>query len=932
MNLLLKAIDPLSPAPDIASQIPTTAVRNPTRRSSASSDSAVAWIARGLLITSVVSTIWYFGGVDPAPKVAAGFLLLAALVLTIVRCLAFPSPGTKAPVLALTLVSSWIGWAFIQTLTLNANLLAIVSPGVSQTTARFRDSAISLSNAASISLVPEMTTYTLAWQAMVGLAFLLSAVLFDSKRSRLYLLIVVAANAVLLACWGIIQRSTGTSDLLPGVANPISGSNPFGSFIYKNSGGAAMLLGIAAIAGLMTLRIGLLLDRMQSRRSRSSRSKIAIKTSNSDEHYDLEGGWFQGLVSRKKLDLALSVLTDPLVILIGFGLALAFAGIASALSRGAWIGLAAGAAIFTAGFLAKTRAFGSAIVLVAITLVSAMLLVVLFENNQKVMVRVEMLDGEVLRRDDRWNHWPAAVQSLVTYFPTGAGLGTYGFASLPFQENTTDGWYKQAHNQYLETAVESGLPGILLAIGVLLLFAIWIGRLLLSKDSTEQLAWGALVCIAAVGTAVQAVGDFVITTPANTLTFAVLMGAAAGLIYGPSASRRSTKQSPLITPVANRISWKTYAAKPIVWCLVAIPIGILSQRALAQELVVDNLLAQTELPAESEAPTAESCRENLTTLEQLSPTRNRDFRIQRRMGGWNEMLYRAITMQSILAETKKPATLQLWNATHLQTIFATMMAIPEPQREAARTTYMGSEPAKAALQSASICYRRSLSANPLLPQSQLKLAEMSPLMGNDYSKHLASARRLSAVSSQLLFSVGLLANYAGEIAIMNEAWSRSLEIDPRRMPVITELALKRETDAQVVIELYPERSSLLISASRRSDLPLSATARATALDRAASALESDENKEQLLPAERLQLKATIAEMASNWSEAAGIYAELIRLVPRDAGIRFRYSNTLLQLGDTKNAWTQANTGATLSPGDPQAECLFQEIDRLKKRK
>ncbi len=939
MHLLLKAPISLQESPVLVAPNPSTSTRRKSRPSQASSDSAVAWVARSLLMASVVCTIWWFGGVDPAPKVATGLLISAALVLTVVRCLAFPSATARTPVLAMTLVVCWLAWAFFQTITLYPWLISAISPGVAQTTARFRDAAPSLNAAASFSLVPQLTTATLAWQSMVGLAFLLSAVLFDSKRARLALLVVVAANAVLLACWGIIQRSTGTSDLLPGVPNPVFGSNPFGSFIYKNSGGAAMLLGIAAIASLLTLRIGLLLDRMQSRRRRSTRSRNSSSSSSSsgsktssDDHYDVDSGWMQGFLSRKKLDRALSILTDPLVILTGFGLSLAFTGIASALSRGAWIGLAAGGAIFVAGFLAKTRAVGSAVALVAITLVSAMLLVVLFENNQKVMVRVEMLDGEVLRTDDRWNHWPAALQSLATYFPTGAGLGTYGFASLPFQENSYEGWYKQAHNQYLETAVESGLPGLLVAIAMLGLFATWISRLLLSKDDPERFAWGALVCVAAVGTAVQAVGDFVITTPANMLAFAVLMGAAAGLLTSRSDSRKSTLNTPSALASPKLKTWNAYAAQPIVWCLVAIPVAILSQSVLAQDLVVHNLLAQTEMPSESDAPTAESCRENLSTLEQTSATIRRDARIQRRMGGWNELLFRAITLQSIVAETKKPATLETWSATRLQTIFAILLALPESQRDQARETYLGSEQATAALQSANDHYHTSLSANPMLTQSQLKMAELAPLMGDEYRTHLESARKLAGVSSQWLFSVGLLANYASEIAIMNEAWSRSLEIDPRRMPLITELALKRETEAQVVKDLYPERSSLLISASRRSDLPLSASARTAALDRASVALDDSDNAEQLLPAERLQLKATIAELDAKWTEAARIYEELVRLAPGQASIRFRYANILLQLGDTKNAWTQTNTAATLSPADPQAERLFQEIDRLNKRR
>lgn len=934
MNLLLKAILPLSTAPAKANRDRSSHPRSHARLGRLSNDTAVAWIARILVVASVLCTVWWFGGVDPAPKVVAGVLLLGALALTVVRVIAFPPQPSNAPWLALSVIAAWLGWAYVQTWSLPAGILSFIAPGVAATTARFRDSSELLSSAASISLVPELTFRTLAWQVMVGVAFLLSALLFDSKRSRLALLIVVASNAVILACWGIIQRSTGTTNLLPGITNPISGSNPFGSFIYKNSGGAAMVLGIAAIACLMTQRIGLLLSRMQTRKSSGHR----IRSSGiSDEHYDDHASLIELFFSRKKIDLALSTLTDPLVILIGFGLALAFAGIASALSRGACIGVAAGGAIFVAGFLAKTRAIGSAIALVSITLVSAMLLVVLFENNQKVMVRVEMLDGEVIRNDDRWNHWPAAIQSLQTYFPTGAGLGTYGFASLPFQENSYDGWYKQAHNQYLETAVESGLPGIVLALSILVLFATWIVRLLLSQSSPERFAWGALVCIAAVGTAVQAVGDFVITTPANALTFAVLMGAAASLaprrFGGPQPNSQLSQPNTQLSQPSTQPAKPNAISHPLTWCIFALPIALLSQRILAREMVVDRLLAKTELPDDSGAPTADSCRENLNVFAQLSHPMSEDSRIQRRMGAWNELLYRAITLQSIIAETGRPATVELWNATQLSTIFGMLMAIPDGQsRNEARETYMGSDAARAALQSANRHYIQSIAANPLLTQVQLIKVAMAPLLGEAYLKRLESARRLSGVSSELLFSVGVLANFAGDVQIMNEAWSRSLQIDSRRLPVITELALTRESEEHVIRDLYPDRSTVLISASRRSDLPLSTEARAAALERASSALDSDENTEQLTQVERIQLRASIAEMESKWSRAAELYAELVRLIPREAGIRFRYARLLLQLGDTKNAWTQVNTGATLSPADPQSIGLFQQIDQVRKTK
>ncbi|MCA9134855.1 MAG: hypothetical protein KDA45_16920, partial [Planctomycetales bacterium] len=99
------------------------------------------------------------------------------------------------------------------------------------------------------------THITLAWHLVLGTAFVAAGLLLDTRRARYALLAVLAVNVVALCCWGIVQRSLGTTNLLPGVANYVPGSNPFGSFIYKNSGGAAVVLGISALAGILTHRI-----------------------------------------------------------------------------------------------------------------------------------------------------------------------------------------------------------------------------------------------------------------------------------------------------------------------------------------------------------------------------------------------------------------------------------------------------------------------------------------------------------------------------------------------------------------------------------------------------------------------------------------------------------------------------------------------------
>lgn len=77
-------------------------------------------------------------------------------------------------------------------------------------------------------------------------------------------------------------------------------------------------------------------------------------------------------------------------------------------------------------------------------------------------------------REGRFENWPVVVAAAETYLPLGSGLGSFDavYRSVEPLERLDPTYFNQAHNDYLETWLETGWLGAALIIG----FLIWFGR------------------------------------------------------------------------------------------------------------------------------------------------------------------------------------------------------------------------------------------------------------------------------------------------------------------------------------------------------------------------------------------------------------------------------------------------------------------------
>lgn len=131
---------------------------------------------------------------------------------------------------------------------------------------------------------------------------------------------------------------------------------------------------------------------------------------------------------------------------------------------------------------------------------------------------------------DRLGIWRDTAVLIGDYPLFGTGLGTYPWTSLQYQTRTLDLRFEHAHNDYLETAADLGIPWALVVFAALWLLAVKLLRASMQPRGTQtriQLAGcgGALLA-----TLLHSLGDFNLQIPANAFLFAWLAGLGAALL------------------------------------------------------------------------------------------------------------------------------------------------------------------------------------------------------------------------------------------------------------------------------------------------------------------------------------------------------------------------------------------------------------------
>lgn len=472
------------------------------------------WLSAILLVTIPLCLALDFGGIYHWSQYFASFGILVGTVLVLPGLTdSTASSGMNQHRLMIPLVIL-VGWSWVQSLALSPGLVAWISPGSHAAYSQWLGTLLG-SDPETAGLMPDQYTLSVSpadtshvaglLTMMLPLSFAASIVFHSRGRLKMLLSAIAIAGAS-VAVVGFYRKLDPTADWW--IFN--SRTNSFAGFVNRNNAALMLNFGLAASLGLLSWRM------------------MAMHQVEVDDS-DFEFNDLLALVSdRESLTGLVSGVTCTAGLLINGsrgGLVAALFGIAMAL-----------------GYVRPKRGLISIPILILVLAASTAILVTPMNLNLESIQRLEFLSdhADTLQSDGRLTHWQDGWQAAIAYFPGGAGISSYGYAYLPYQDRSSGYWFQHADNLWLEMLVETGLVGASVFVMTLVILLISINRLALSVDPLDQgIRVACWYCIAAIF--VSQFFDFGLAMPANLIVAILLGSAVVSRDYangGPSAVLR----------------------------------------------------------------------------------------------------------------------------------------------------------------------------------------------------------------------------------------------------------------------------------------------------------------------------------------------------------------------------------------------------------
>lgn len=146
--------------------------------------------------------------------------------------------------------------------------------------------------------------------------------------------------------------------------------------------------------------------------------------------------------------------------------------------------------------------------------------------------------GEKSKEDSRYNSFTKSLAATRDFMPAGSGIGTFQQIYRTREDPATvDRFYmNHVHGDYIEIALEAGIPGLL----VLILFLLWWARrcvLIWAAEEPDYFARAATIASAAI--LAHSVVDYPLRTAAMSAVFAM----CCGLMAEPRTQTRRSERS-----------------------------------------------------------------------------------------------------------------------------------------------------------------------------------------------------------------------------------------------------------------------------------------------------------------------------------------------------------------------------------------------------
>lgn len=218
----------------------------------------------------------------------------------------------------------------------------------------------------------------------------------------------------------------------------------------------------------------------------------------------------------------------------GLGVVVLGLGLLMSLSRSGLTFALAG----VAAWVLLTRRTGDRRPLWALGLVALSFMV--WIGIEPLLGRFENLEEQWLLEQGRTAVWRDSVPAVEDFWLTGSGLSSFRYVGAAYRSFGGQIFYSWAHNDYLQLAIELGLPGVLLFVWIALVVIRGTRRVredLAGDTALLHLHSGFVAAVVAI--ALHSFTDFSLHIPANLALLALVLGVVMTLEPGTETRKRA---------------------------------------------------------------------------------------------------------------------------------------------------------------------------------------------------------------------------------------------------------------------------------------------------------------------------------------------------------------------------------------------------------
>ncbi|WP_436714951.1 O-antigen ligase family protein [Roseiconus lacunae] len=457
------------------------------------------WLVAVILTVLPILVAMDYGGVLAWTQSVAASAITVAVVIALVanrvdRSDPIPPDNHVRQLLPSLVLFAIAAYATLQCVPLPNSIVSLISPTNASSHVDW-GGALLRSNSPEwipISVAPLDSLHAAAWLTILAAVAFVVPTIYRNPRRSIWLLISVAFYGGVISAIGIARQWCPNFTLWS--FHEGGEGSPFGTFFNRNNAALGINLGLASCVAIFLSRRHITTLNTAPRNVHPSRDKVR----------------------------------DPLAVASLAVATLCLCGLVYCGSRGGLIAMALSILVVAITFRSaiKPLTFPASIAFVGLI---GMIAFDYFFSHDSLSSRWGLPTTSAsitdrLNSDARLQHWPDAMRTAIAFFPFGSGVGTYGYAYLPWQESSSWRWFTHAENLWLEVIAETSVFGFL-AILVCLWMLVNASRRLQTGASPLDQAYAATGVFLVPCLVVSQTLDFGLILPANSIVAVLLLTA-----------------------------------------------------------------------------------------------------------------------------------------------------------------------------------------------------------------------------------------------------------------------------------------------------------------------------------------------------------------------------------------------------------------------